>query len=157
MDLLLLPQSPQWDTLIRLLLPSAPHDKSRYLSALLRVLSRHYLDPVISRELRWWEHDSQSISKVAGAIDRIARCDTAFWTILVGWLLGSGSIGEGIGIRRAALAVLGRSGEGGRGGVQQVREVLERSVKNFGDVLWIKHTPVQVQEGMYSPFTHYGI
>lgn len=35
---------------------------------------------------------------------------------------------------------------GTNGGLQDLKRLLERSLKIFGDVLWIKHTPIHVQE-----------
>lgn len=144
---------PRWETLSQLLLPSSPHDKSRYLTSLLRVLSREYLDSTPPEPIaQWWESDASVIARVAGAINGVARLDPGFWNVLVEWVHGSGGVGvgEGIGIRRAVMAVLSKEVKGPlgvQGGPQELRKVLERSLKNFGDGLWIKHTPIQVQEG----------
>lgn len=67
--------------------------------------------------------------------------------MLVEWIHGAAGVGEGIGTRRAVVAVLSAGGGNGRqGGPQEVKRILEKAIKNFGDNLWIKHTPVQVQE-----------
>ncbi|KAF8451513.1 telomere length regulation protein-domain-containing protein [Terfezia claveryi] len=95
-----------------------------------------------------WESSAAAVMRASGVINGIARLDPGFWTLLVEWIHSAAGVGEGIGIRRAVIAVL--STEGGefgiQGGPQEVKSVLEKAMKKFGDSLWIKHTPIQVQE-----------
>jgi len=149
--LLFVSENIHWDYISRLLLPSTQYDKSRYLNSLLRILSREYLEPIPSEApIGWWESDAAAVARVSGVINGISRLDPGFWTVLVEWTHGAAGVGEGIGIRRAVIAVLstegGKGGFGIQGGPQEIKRVLERAMKNFGDSLWIKHTPVQVQE-----------
>lgn len=139
-----------WDYISHLLLPSTQHDKSRYLNSLLRILSRKYLEPITSEPPigGWWESSAAAVRRASGVINGIARLDPGFWTVLVEWIHSIAGVGDGIGIRRAVIAVLSTKGGGFgmQGGPQEVKSVLERAMKNFGDSLWIKYTPVQVQE-----------
>ncbi|KAF8476885.1 telomere length regulation protein-domain-containing protein [Kalaharituber pfeilii] len=137
MDILL--PTPRWSALTKLLVPSAAYDKSRYLHSILRVLSKYYLDPSPAEGERWWEKDGQVIARVAAVIGGIVRSDPGFWNILREWILRPAGVGEPIGIRRAVLAALRQEGK-------EMKYVLEKSLKNFGDGLWIKHTPIQAQE-----------
>lgn len=61
---------------------------------------------------------------------------------LLSWLTGTpgAGLGEGCGIRRAAIAVLADDREA-------IAMVLEKSLSQFGDQLYIKHTPMLQQEG----------
>ena len=55
-------------------------------------------------------------------------------------------VGDGIGIRRAVVAVLAKDKEA-------ITTVLEKSVNQFGDQLYIKHTAVLQQEGKHGRLT----
>lgn len=58
------------------------------------------------------------------------------------WLTGSSAagLGEGVGIRRAVLAVVSQHRD-------DIVAVLEKSLSQFGDQLYIKHSPLLQQEG----------
>lgn len=61
---------------------------------------------------------------------------------LVTWLTNASGagIGEGCGIRRAAIAALADHKD-------SISTVLEKSLNQFSDQLYIKHTPILQQEG----------
>lgn len=60
------------------------------------------------------------------------------------WLTGSSEagLGEGVGIRRAAVAVVSQDRE-------DLVTVFEKSLSQFGDQLYIKHSPMLQQEGEF--------
>lgn len=148
--LLSTPGLPRWDILSQLLCPSSLHDKSRYFTSLLRIMARSYLDRnPLQVSSHPWEFGTQNVSCVAGVIWGVSHLDPGFWNVLVEWLTGAGGVGDGIGIRRAAIAVLGLEGDRNmetKGGPRELKVLLEESLKNFGDALWIKHTPIHIQE-----------
>ena len=58
------------------------------------------------------------------------------------WLTSSSAagVGEEVGIRRAVLAVVAQEKE-------DICTVVEKSINQFGDQLYIKHSPMLQQEG----------
>lgn len=116
----------------------AATEQRKVLFSVLQLLSADYLD-------RLGLCDSESkplISAVAGAIAPIVRKSQTRRGHLTEWLTRStgAGLGEGIGIRRAVLAVVSQDKEA-------VLGVLERSISQFGDQLYIKHSPILQQEG----------
>lgn len=67
------------------------------------------------------------------------------------WLTGSSGagLGEGVGIRRAAVAVIAQNKD-------DLVMVLEKSLGQFGDQLYIKHSPMLQQEGWCQYRGHQG-
>lgn len=61
---------------------------------------------------------------------------------LVSWLTSSSGagLGDGIAIRRAVVVVLSRE-------KTDIETVLDKSLQQFGDQLYIKHTPTIQQDG----------
>lgn len=64
---------------------------------------------------------------------------------LISWLTGTSGagLGDGIAIRRTVVVVLSKD-------KAAIETVLEKSLQNFGDQLYIKHTPTLQQEGIVS-------
>jgi len=62
---------------------------------------------------------------------------------LLSWLTSStgAGVGEGIAIRRAVVAALAED-------KSDMETVLEKSLQQLGDQLYIKHTPTMQQEGI---------
>lgn len=87
--------------------------------------------------------EQKKISAVAGIIKSLVADDTKYLSHLVTWLTSANGAGLGdtIGIRRAVLAVLSSDRD-------SIASVFEKSLSQFGDYLYIRHTPVLQQEGM---------
>ncbi|KAK2606172.1 telomere binding protein [Conoideocrella luteorostrata] len=84
---------------------------------------------------------NESVSAVAGVVGDVVRSDQGLTTQLVSWCCspsGAG-LGDAVGIRRAVVAVLAKSKE-------TIISVLEKSLNQFGDQLYIKHTAIMQQE-----------
>lgn len=83
------------------------------------------------------------ISAAAGIIKSLVTDDTKCLSHLVTWLTSANGAGLGdtIGIRRAVLAVLSSDRD-------SIATVFEKSLGQFGDYLYIRHTPILQQEGM---------
>ncbi|KAK7714084.1 telomere binding protein [Diaporthe eres] len=81
------------------------------------------------------------ISAAAGVIRSLVADDTKYLSHLVTWLTSANGAGLGdtIGIRRAVLAVLSSDRD-------SITTVFEKSLNQFGDYLYIRHTPVLQQE-----------
>lgn len=118
-------------------LPST--EQRKVLFSVLKLLSADYLDRLGLCESI---ESSTPISAVAGSISSIIRGAQARRTHLAEWLTSSSGagLGEGVGIRRAVLAVVSQDKDA-------MVEVLERSISQFGDQLYIKHSPILQQEG----------
>lgn len=87
--------------------------------------------------------DQPKISAAAGIIKSLVADDTKHLSHLVSWLTGAtgAGLGDTIAIRRAVLAVLSSDRD-------SIATVFEKSLSQFGDYLYIRHTPILQQEGM---------
>jgi telomere length regulation protein len=122
------------------LLNNLPQTEQRkVLYSVLKLCSAEYLDALGRCDSG---DDKPRISGVAGVLDGILASDGGGRKHLVEWLAGSSGagLGEGVGIRRAALAAIARNKD-------DLVAVLEKSLGQFGDQLYIKHSPVLQQEG----------
>ncbi len=127
-------------SLLNLLLDKLPGtEQKKLLFIIIRLLSGSHLDRLGRCDS---EKNSNIISSVAGAIQSIVGASVIRRGHLMTWLTSSSGagIGEGIGIRRAVIAVVSQDRE-------SVYTVLEQSMSQFGDQLYIKHSPVLQQEG----------
>lgn len=110
----------------------------KVLYILLEYLSRKFLNTLDLEDTQ----PNQVVSAVAGLINAVVQDDQGRKTHLVNWCCspsGAG-LGDGIGIRRAVVAVLAKDKE-------MLTLALEKSLNQFGDQLYIKHTAILQQEG----------
>ena len=91
----------------------------------------------------WWQANAIIISATAKLIDMLTADNESRKDHLIAWLTSSSGagIGEGVAIRRAAIASLSKS-------KKDMESILERSLSQFGDNLYIRHAPTLQQEGM---------
>lgn len=89
---------------------------------------------------------SAVVAAVAGMIAKLVASDPARLDILSEWASqqSGGGLGDSVYIRRAVLAVIAHNGDG-------AYSVLERRLSQFGDPIYIKHSPIIQQEGMLRP------
>jgi telomere length regulation protein len=129
----------------RALLGNLPnYEQKMVLDAALRTLSKRHLSTnIASDSLDWWRVDAEVVAGAAGYLEFIVSQDSSRISHLISWLtsLSGAGIGEAVGIRRAAVAVLSDS-------KYDMESVLEKSLQQFGDQLYIKHAPSLQQEGM---------
>ncbi|KAJ0291347.1 hypothetical protein Brms1b_003799 [Colletotrichum noveboracense] len=113
-------------------------EQKRTIFAVLKHLSEVFLNKLDDEETA---EPSQIISAAAGVVDRLIANGESRKTHLVSWLTSStgAGLGEGIGIRRAVLAALAQDKE-------CINLVLEKSINQFGDQLYIKHSPILQQQ-----------
>ncbi|TVY32662.1 DNA replication checkpoint protein, partial [Lachnellula subtilissima] len=140
----LLFQSQSDDTTFTKLLSSLPTFEQRnVLHALLQIISREHLSTTITSEAdsSWWKSDAKVVSGAAGLIKSLVNNEESRKTQLLSWLTSStgAGVGEGIAIRRAVVAALAE-------GKSDMEAVLEKSLQQLGDQLYIKHTPTMQQE-----------
>ncbi|EPE05804.1 telomere length regulation protein [Ophiostoma piceae UAMH 11346] len=85
--------------------------------------------------------DAGVVSAVAGLVEKVIGTSTSLRDQLVSWLLTSPGVGllNGIGIRRAAVAAVSKD-------QSALSDILEKSMAEFGDQLFIKHSPMMQQE-----------
>lgn len=112
----------------------------------MQLVSREYLSAPILLEdyLNWWKFDADVVSAVAGLVYLVLNDQDSRKTCLNSWLTSSSGagVGEGIAIRRASVIALSRS-------KNDMESVFEKSLQQFGDQLYIKHTPIMQQEGIF--------
>lgn len=113
-------------------------EQRKVMSSVLKVFSDSYANRLGCCES---ENSAAVISAVVGALSSIAAPDSNGRSHLVEWLTSSSGagLGEGIAIRRAVLAVISQDKD-------SIVDVLEKSINQFGDQLYIKHSPILQQE-----------
>jgi telomere length regulation protein len=113
--------------------------------SVLKIVSREHLSVEVLSEdnAQWWQADTGIISAAAGLISLMAANEEQRKVQLINWLTGSpgAGSGDGIAIRRAVVAALTRD-------KTDTDTVLEKSLQQFGDKLYIRHTPTLQQEGV---------
>ncbi|CAG9971161.1 unnamed protein product [Clonostachys byssicola] len=110
----------------------------KVLHILLDHLSNRFLDRLQPED----PSASAIISAAAGIIDSVIQGDRVRESHLIKWCSSSSGagLGHGVAIRRAVLAALSKNKE-------NIRTVLEKSVSQFGDELYIKHAAILQQNG----------
>ncbi|TVY48994.1 DNA replication checkpoint protein [Lachnellula occidentalis] len=126
------------------LLSSLPSFEQRnVLYALLQIISKEHLSTTITTEAdsSWWKSDAKVVSGAAGLIKSLITNEESRKTQLLSWLTSStgAGVGEGIAIRRAVVAALAED-------KSDMETVLEKSLQQLGDQLYIKHAPTMQQE-----------
>ncbi|KAI0378043.1 telomere length regulation protein-domain-containing protein [Hypomontagnella monticulosa] len=113
-------------------------EQRKFLNSTLKLLSDKYLSALDDSDTT---EESPIICAATGALRLVIGNDEARKGHLVTWLTsGSGAgIGEGYWIRRAAVAVFSEDKE-------SMATVLEKSLAQFGDKLYIKHAPLLQQD-----------
>ncbi|PQE25264.1 telomere length regulation protein [Rutstroemia sp. NJR-2017a WRK4] len=113
------------------------------LYTFLKILSRDNLSLDITSEddSKWWQVNMAVVSAAAKLLDVLIAGDEVRKNFLISWLTNSSGagIGEGIAIRRAAIAALSNN-------KKDIEMVLEKSLSQFGDQLYIRHAPTLQQE-----------
>ncbi|KAL9949043.1 telomere binding protein [Verticillium nonalfalfae] len=136
-DLLLGPDASA-NAFVRLFGHFSQLEQKRMLYAVVKYLADTHLNPLGSSgspEAR------KKISAAAGVLGKLVANNDSRMNHLVSWLTNStgAGLGEAIGIRRAVVAVVGNDKE-------CTSQVLEKSLSQFGDQLYIKHSPMLQQE-----------
>lgn len=120
-------------------------EQRNVLYVILKLLSTEYLSAVVTTEDNpiWWQSDASVVSAAAGLITLLVAKSESRRVQLISWLTSSSGagVGEGIAIRRATLVAIAAN-------KSDVESVLDKSLQQFGDKLYIKHTPTLQQEGM---------
>jgi telomere length regulation protein len=115
------------------------------LYCVLKLISQDYLPTHITTEdnSQWWKSDGPSVAAAAALIKIIVASDDTRKDHLITWLTSStgAGIGDGIAIRRAVIVSLAAN-------KVDSESILEKSLQQFGDQLYIRHTPTLQQEGM---------
>lgn len=127
------------------LINSSPaYEQRTILAAVLRMISKRHLtaNPGVGTD-QWWKSDALLVSAAAALILIMTESSSIRRNSLMTWLSSSSGAGSGdpVGIRRAAVSALSQVKD-------DLETVLEKSIAQFGDQLYIKHTPVLQQEGM---------
>ena len=108
---------------------------------LLKYLSKRFLNHIELDDSK----PNQAVSAVASIIQAVVSSDESSAPHLVNWCTNASGagIGDGIGIRRAVVAALSKD-------AATLSTVLEKSLSQFGDELYIKHAATLQQEGRYT-------
>ncbi|KAI6716881.1 telomere length regulation protein [Diplocarpon mali] len=109
---------------LKLLGSLAVFEQRKFLYSVLKIVSRDHLSSPLTTKAnnQWWKSDASVIAAASSLIN----------------LMGAG-VGDGVAIRRAVLSTL--SGE-----KSDMETTLDKILKQFGDPLYIRHTPTLQQE-----------
>lgn len=116
-----------------------PTEQRKVLFWILKILSDDHLNRLGDCKS---EDSSRLISAVAGTIKLVVHESQTRKAQIVEWLTSSSGagVGDNVGIRRAVMAVVAQQKD-------DLIDVLEKLLKQFGDQLYIKHSPMLQQEG----------
>ncbi|KAG4443717.1 hypothetical protein IFR05_000806 [Cadophora sp. M221] len=137
-------QEKEWKPQFLKLLGSLPSfDLRNFIFSLLKIVSSDYLSSLITTEAdsSWWKSDASIVGAAAGLINLVVADDEVRKNLLISWLTNSSGagVGDGIAIRRAVLVALA-------GNKPDIETILDKSLGQFGDQLYIRHTPTLQQE-----------
>lgn len=143
-------QHHEYPTQFERLLSSLPSFEQRnFIFSILRLASRDYLSSIITSEddSRWWKSDTSTVSAAAALIRLVIGKEESRKNHLMAWLTSSSGagVGDGIAIRRAVIATLATD-------KNDIEIILDKSLRQFGDQLYIRHTPTMQQEGSLTSF-----
>ncbi|KAF4431795.1 DNA replication checkpoint tel2 [Fusarium acutatum] len=135
-DGLLLSKRNSISTFIQLAL-SQHRTSKKVFHILLQHLSQKYLNCLSLEDTR----PDDKVSAVAGLLMEVALSDETRRDVLINWCASSSGagVGHGVGIRRAVVAALARDREA-------ITTVLEKSMAQFGDELYIRHSAMLQQD-----------
>ncbi|KAI9806862.1 MAG: telomere binding protein [Piccolia ochrophora] len=140
---LLLQGEPQWARIQRLLRLVLPHERKKFFLSVLRHASRLSTDQprTLSDNQDWWQQDAKNVKGAAALVAGLIGEFDDLKDCLVTWLTNStgGGIAEGLALRRAVIAATSPD-------TDTLQAILEKSMQQFGDNLYIKHTPILHQE-----------
>jgi telomere length regulation protein len=119
------------------------YEQKSVLNCALRLLVKRHLpsDPNYG-DVAWWQEDTARVSAGAAYLNTIINGNASRKDLLLSWMTGlpGAGIGEPISIRRAAIAAVSNS-------KYDLEAILEKCMQQFGDQLYIKHTPSMQQDG----------
>ncbi|TVY71129.1 DNA replication checkpoint protein tel2 [Fusarium oxysporum f. sp. cubense] len=135
-DGLLLSKRNSISTFIQLAL-SQHRTSKKVFHILLQHLSQKYLNRLSLEDT----HPDDKVSAVAGLLMEVALNDETRRDVLINWCASSSGagVGDGVGIRRAVVAALAQDREA-------ITAVLEKSIAQFGDELYIRHSAMLQQD-----------
>lgn len=115
-----------------------PQRVKKIMDMLIQRLAQRFLNNVEFEE----NEQNSVISAVASLLRNVTADDQNCRNQLISWCTVSAGagLGDAIGIRRAVLSALSQERD-------SMVTVFEKSLSQFGDQLYIKHTPILQQEG----------
>ncbi|RFN53077.1 DNA replication checkpoint protein tel2 [Fusarium flagelliforme] len=135
-DGLLLSKESSAQTFTRITL-NQPRSSKKVLHVLLHHLSRKFLGYLSLEDTS----PDKNVSAVAGLLKEVTLNDEFRRDTLIEWCSSSSGagLGDGVGIRRAVIAALSQDREA-------IAAVLEKSLAQFGDELYIRHSAILQQD-----------
>ena len=119
------------------------YEQKSFITSTIRLLNKgHLLAHENTTGSEWWKSNSNSVAAVAGYLQSMIQGNASRVDMLVSWLtsLNGSGVGESVAIRRSVVAVVAKDRH-------RIEQVLEKIMHQFGDHLYIKHTPSLQQEG----------
>lgn len=123
-----------------------PSEQKTIMNSAFRLLARRYFSHDASYDNgEWWKADTTVVSAGAAYLTALTEENDARKKMVISWLtkLAGAGVGDPIGIRRAAIAVFSQS-------KHDMETILEKTMQQFGDQLYIRHTPSLQQDGIFT-------
>ncbi|RKF62375.1 DNA replication checkpoint protein tel2 [Erysiphe neolycopersici] len=121
-------------------------DQRKLIYSLLKLCSTKFLSSDSATDIangisQWWKRDVIPVSAVAALISSIITGNEIMKNHLLTWLSGNfgAGVGEGVSIRRSVIAAIANDNH-------CIESILEKCIEQFGDHLYIQHTPTLQQE-----------
>ena len=121
------------------------YEQKSFITSTIRLLNNRYLAAEENTTgPEWWKSNSRSVAAVAGFLQSMIDGNASRTDVLVSWLtsLNGSGVGESVAIRRSVIAVVAKD-------KHRIEQVLEKSMHQFGDQLYIRHTPSLQQDGKH--------
>ncbi len=131
--------------LMRLIDGLSVSDQRTVVFSFIKLLTRDFLSStnITTDDLMWWHADKLIVAAVAKLMVVLLTRSEGRRTHVLSWLCsptGAG-VGDNIAIRRAVITSVSESSS-------CLEVVFEKSLQQFGDPLYIRHTPSIQQDGM---------
>lgn len=134
------------------------NEQNNVFLSLIRILSRR-LGRLDGAPLGPNMPETNLVAGAAALLFRLSNGSADLRGVLIRWLTGTAAscVGQGISVYRAVIASLAHderklyvllSDPNTDVRVESIKEVFSRTLSQFGDPLYIKHTPIVQQEGL---------
>jgi telomere length regulation protein len=141
---LLLHREASPEDILRVLEGLPSYEQRNFLLSVFKIAAKKFLssETVTVANSQWWTSDREIVAATAKLIATLVAGKEDRTNHVITWLTSSSGagVGEGIALRRAVITAIAAD-------KIEIETVLEKSLQQFGDQLYIKHVPSMQQEG----------
>lgn len=141
---LLLHREASPENILRLLDGLPSYEQRSFLLSVFKIAAKSFLssETVTVADAQWWTSDREAVAATAKLVATLVAGKEERKNHIITWLTSSSGagVGEGTALRRAVITAIAVD-------KNDIEIVLEKSLQQFGDQLYIKHVPSMQQEG----------